>query len=261
MLHAEFRTVALASIDASSKSPQPSLRKPVPRTSLAGSVYQSLLEAVLAGELKNGEELNEVALAEQMGVSRTPVHEALRRLTADGLVEALPNGKSKVASFTHQSIVHLYDMRMILEGSAAEKAASQISTERVNALKREADQLKQSIDDGDWPSRAIHFDLHFHDVVAEASGNEFLWKDIVRHRRLVQGFCRFTGTRNNLRAAFDEHCRILQALENGNGAEARQAMEAHIGARMRALLSQLEQREAPITATAAAGSEGALKPF
>lgn len=242
MLHAEFKSVALASIEASSKPIQSHLRTPLKRISLAGSVYQSLLEAVLGGELRSGEELNEVALAEQFGVSRTPVHEALRRLTADGLVDALPNGKSKVATFNRQSIISLYEMRKILEGTAAEKASAKISRERLAKLKDEAKALEQSIEEEDWPARAISFDLHFHDILAEFSGNEFLWKDIVRHRRLVQGFCRFTGTKENLHAAFEEHCAIIEAMESGDGRRTRQAMEAHIEERLRTLLSLLDQR-------------------
>jgi DNA-binding GntR family transcriptional regulator len=242
MLHAEFTAVALASVSKSSSPSRSSIKKPLLKVSLAANVYQRLLEAILSGALPGGEELNEVILARQLEVSRTPVHEALRRLAADGLVEALPNGKSRVVTFTSENVVALYEMRKILEGTAVEWAATRLEPERLTRLRQEADTLAAAPLGEAWPEQAISFDLHFHDVIAEASGNEFLCKDILRHRRLVQGFCRLTGTRENLRTAFEEHIRILEALEARDGAAARQAMVGHIEARLRTLLSMLESQ-------------------
>lgn len=253
MLHAEFQTKALASFAASKDPTSPPVAKPVQKVSLASGVYQNLLESILMGALPPGTELNEVALAKHMQVSRTPVHEALRRLVADGLVEGLSNGKSRVVEFTVQSIRELYEMRKILEGAAAALAARLAPAERLAALRAEAAQLDTALVDAHWPARAISFDLHFHDVVAECSGNEFLRKDILRHRRLVQGFCRFTGTPENLRAAFEEHLRILKALEQRNPEGAREAMAAHIETRVQVLLRLLE------SAGASASSATSLK--
>lgn len=248
MLHAEFNTSALASFTAQQNPSSLPVTKPVQKVSLASGVYQSLLEAVLTGALPPRTELNEVALAKQMQVSRTPVHEALRRLAADGLVEALSSGKSRVVEFGAQSIRELYEMRKILEGAAAALAARLAPMERIAALRAEANQLDNAVVDANWPARAISFDLHFHDVVAESSCNEFLRKDILRHRRLVQGFCRITGTPENLRAAFEEHLRILEALEQRDPEAAREAMGAHIETRMQVLLRLLESTTGPASA-------------
>lgn len=245
MLHAEFKTSALASFAAQKDSSLIPAAKPVQKVSLASGVYQNLLEAILMGTLPAGTELNEVSLAKQMQVSRTPVHEALRRLAADGLVEALSNGKSRVVEFNAQSVRELYEMRKILEGAAVELAAKLAPANRLEALRAEANRLDTTSLEADWPARAISFDLHFHDIVAESSGNEFLRKDILRHRRLVQGFCRLTGTPQNLRAAFDEHLRILEALEQRNPEAAREAMASHIEARLQILLRLLEGTTVP----------------
>jgi len=237
MLHAEFTSAALASTPLK----QAPLNRPVVKASLVSGVYQQLLEAILSGALTPESELNEVALAGQLHVSRTPVHEALRRLTADGLVEPLPNGKSRVVTFTRERIVALYDMRKILEGAAAELAARLLLADRVTLLRQEANALNSAAVDSTWPAKAISFDLHFHDVIAESSGNEFLRKDILRHRRGVQGFCRFTGTPDNLRTAFEEHLQILEALERRDERAAQGTMVAHIEARVETLLRLLEQ--------------------
>lgn len=240
MLHAEFTTAALASVPASDHVPS-ALGKPVLKASLVSGVYQYLLEAILSGSLAAGSEVNEVTLAKRLQVSRTPVHEALRRLTSDGLIESLPSGKSRIVRFNRESVEALYEIRKILEGAATELAARHIAPDRLANLRREADQLAASPTDAQWPVRAISFDLHFHDVIAESSGNEFLRKDILRHRRLVQGFCRLTGSAENLRAAFEEHLRILDALEAHDGVAAREAMVAHIDARVKKLLPLISE--------------------
>src|SRR5579871_4312007 len=99
------------------------MKTPISRTSLAESVYQHILEAILSGRLASGTEMSEVALAAELGVSRTPVHEALRRLAADGLVDSLAHRQARVATFTRQDVVDIYEMRGVLETAAAERAA------------------------------------------------------------------------------------------------------------------------------------------
>jgi DNA-binding GntR family transcriptional regulator len=245
MLHADIKSALIDSLTTQNDPSTLSVAKPIQKVSLVSGVYQNLLEIILMGGVPPGTEFNEVALARQMQVSRTPVHEALRRLAADGLLEALPNGKSRVVEFNAQSVRELYEMRKILEGAAAALAARLVTTERMGALRAEANQLDTATVDAQWPGRAISFDLHFHDVVAESSGNEFLRKDILRHRRLVQGFCRITGTPENLRAAFDEHLRILEGLEQRNPEAARDAMISHIDARLQTLLKLLESKPDP----------------
>jgi DNA-binding GntR family transcriptional regulator len=89
--------------------------QPIAKISLADSVYQRILEAILSGALASGMELSEVALAAELGVSRTPVHEALLRLAADGLVEDLSSRQARVASFSRSDIVEIYEVRQILD--------------------------------------------------------------------------------------------------------------------------------------------------
>ena len=99
---------ALAKLDAS----------PLTKTSLAESVYETLAEAILTGTLAGGSELSEVAVAAKLGVSRTPVHEAFRRLIHDGLIKLLPNRVAQVAKFTPKDVAEVYEMRAILEPAA-----------------------------------------------------------------------------------------------------------------------------------------------
>ena len=89
---------------------------PIRRRKLVDDVYEGLVEAIVTGKLRSGEDLNELALARTMNVSRTPVHDAVLRMVADGLAEQRSNGRARVIRFTRGHIVSIYEMRMILEG-------------------------------------------------------------------------------------------------------------------------------------------------
>jgi len=215
-------------------------RGPISRTSLGRAVYENILDAILSGTLASGAELSEVALAGELAVSRTPVHEALRRLAADGLVTQLANRRARVATFTRDDIREIYDMRMVLEAAAAERAAKQIDANELAALREEADALVEAPASRMWPGRAIDFDLRFHDTLASAAGNERLRAEVVKYRHLVRAFCRISGSADNLRKALDEHRRVLTALEARDAAAARSAMTAHIRARLEGVLRELD---------------------
>lgn len=205
---------------------------PIARTSLADSVYETVLEGIVSGSLGAGIELNEVAIARQLDVSRTPVHEALRRLMSDGLVVMAGHRRLQVAALTRDEIGEIYTLRQLLEGAAAERAASRIENSVLAELRRAADVLDADHGRLDWSCRALEFDLTFHDAIAAACGNERLRRDIARYRLLVRGLCRMTGSERNLREALDEHRSILIALERRDPILARDAMAAHIAARL-----------------------------
>jgi len=212
--------------------------KPVlPRVSLAHSVYETLLEAIIGGQIKSGAELNSVALAQQLGVSRTPVQEAIRRLETDGLVVNPLGRTARVTEFTANDVREVYEMRMVLESAAASLAANNIAQADLATLRVGAEELARSFDDVAWGPRAIDYDIRFHQAIAEATGNARLRDDIGRYRRLVRGFCYMTGTEENLRAAFGEHLAILSALEIRDAEASRAAMGRHIECRLQAVLT------------------------
>jgi DNA-binding GntR family transcriptional regulator len=212
--------------------------KPVRQATLADSVYESILEAILVGRFPAGAELSEVALGAELGVSRTPVHEAIGRLTVDGLVEPMTNRQVRVISPGARGIREIYEMRRLLEPAAAERAAARLTSAQLDSLRDAARSLADNSDRDDWPTRAIDFDIQFHDLLAAASGHERLAAEITKYRRLVRALCRATGSRDNLRQAFREHLVILDALEARDGRAAAAAMAAHIDARLRTVLDE-----------------------
>ena len=217
---------------------------PLTRQTLADTVYETLLEAILSGKIASGAELNEVVLARELGVSRTPVHEAIAWLAADELIE-LSVHRARVKTMTAQEVTDLYDVRLLLESNAAKRAATRIDTASLQQLRSDAEELAKTKDAADWPARAITFDLHFHDVVAEASGNARLRSEIQRYRILVRAFCRITGAQvKNLLHSFQEHLAILTALEQRDPKAARDAMTVHIERRVKVVLAEIYHREA-----------------
>ena len=212
---------------------------PLVRQTLVDSVYETLLEAILSGKIASGTDLNEVSLARELGVSRTPVHEALAWLAADELIE-LSGSRARVRRMTAQEVADLYDVRQLLECAAVERAAARIEETVLQQLRTETQELARTKDDADWPARAIEFDIRFHDVVAEASGNARLRAEIKRYRLLVRAFCRITGGHvKNLQNSFQEHLTILSALEKRDAKAARKAMAAHIERRVKVVLAEV----------------------
>jgi len=206
----------------------PQLRKPTGITTLADSVYDSLLEAILAHDLPPGIELSVVALAKALGVSRTPVHEALRHLARDGLVIQQVNRTARVAVFTPDDIADIFEMRILLEGASAYRAVNRISADDLARLEATAQRLAREVGAMGWLDEWIAFDDDFHTTIAKASGSPRLAADIGRYRLLHRAFNRLATARADLSRALAEHQAILEALRQAQADLARERMQAHI---------------------------------
>ena len=217
------------------------LDTPIARMSLSDTVYEKLLEAIVSGRLPSGQELSEVEIARQVGVSRTPVHDAVVRLVTDGFLRQTTDRRLQVVQFAAEELVAIYHMRRLLEGEAARVAATRIEAAALLALRQRAEELLAAVDDPDWNEREIDYDLDFHAVIAQASGNPLLERDIGRYRLLIRSFCRMTGTRANLQAALNEHMQILDALERRDGRAASRAMQQHVEARLAGVQQAMQQ--------------------
>lgn len=215
------------------------LETPITRISLSDSVYEKLLEAIVSGKFPGGLEISEAEIARRLGVSRTPVHDAVVRLVTDGFLRQSADRKLQVVQFAADELIAVYHMRRLLEGEAARLAATRMDAAVLLALREQADELLTLPDSSDWNEREIEYDLEFHETIATASGNPLLERDVGRYRLLIRGFCRITGTTVNLRAALDEHITILDALERRDGRAAMEAMHAHIEARLLGVQAEL----------------------
>ncbi len=195
---------------------------------LSDAVYETMLDGIISGKLKPGTIVSEVAIARQLQVSRTPVHDALRQLAKDGLVRQRANHRAVIAEFTAADIHDLYQMRKLLEGEAARLAAKGMDRATLAHLRETADMLAQNRDRADWTELWADFDEEFHNAIAKASGSPRLWQDIARYHLLHRGFNKLGTTPEGLEHALEEHVRILDALEKRDAKEAQRAMVDHL---------------------------------
>ncbi len=200
----------------------------IERTRLSDTVYESLLEAVISGKLASGTIVSEVSLAKQLDVSRTPVHDALRQLSKDGLVEQRAGRRAVIATFSKEDVFDIFEMRKVLEAEACRRAASRIDRSTLAQLRAQGEELKKDRENPDWVNRWADFDAAFHDAIAKASGSARMWQDIVRYRLLHRGFNVLATTVESLQQALDEHFVILEALEKRDAEAASRAMAEHV---------------------------------
>ena len=197
-------------------------------TSRADDVYDAILLQIVRGELPGGSELNSTRLAEQLSVSRTPVVQALARLTADGIVQQHRHRRAVVRAAAQDWLVDVHQLRELLEPPAAALAAGQIEDEvlaDLEMLAREARPTKAYA----WTEAARHFDYSLHLVVAEYCGNLPMRSAIRRcwsYKRI--SYQAGNDTERGLRQGYREHLEILKPLAEGDAPGARAAVTRHL---------------------------------
>ena len=195
--------------------------------SLADRVFERLERAILTGEYKRGEVLTELALTESLGVSRTPIREALLRLEDENLVEASGRGVV-VLGITDEDILDIYAIRERIEGLAASLAAKRRTKEKLARLSETVVLQEYYVNRAD----ADHIksqDSEFHEMVYRLSGSRTLYDTLLLLHRKVQKYRR-SSVQNNSRAEASllEHKRIYEAIANGDAEAAERAMCEHV---------------------------------
>lgn len=199
--------------------------------------YQRLIDAIAAGRLPPGTRLREVELSESLGLSRTPIREALRLLESDGIVRHQPRQGAVVRQLDHAEVMELYEMRTVLEGTAARLAARMASDVEQRALRALNDDFAVAGD----PAMAAGINRKFHHTLFGAARNRFLTRALegLEKTLLILGPTTML-LETRIREAAAEHAAILCALEARDGHEAEMLMRAHIES---AQLSRLRLRD------------------
>ncbi|MDN5352163.1 MAG: hypothetical protein PWQ12_1083 [Clostridiales bacterium] len=191
-------------------------------------VFEYLRNAILGGELKPGERLMEVTIADQLGVSRTPVREAIRKLEKENFVIMIPRKGAYVADLTKKDILEVLEIRKELEGFAAYLASERMTIEEKEALAKTMEQFNASMATMDKKSM-IDNDNAFHSLIFKATKNQRLINiiydlhDQFQRFRLVY-FSEFTNY-NEIQAS---HGRIYDAIIKGDALVAKAEAENHI---------------------------------
>ena len=217
------------------------------RRVLTDDVYDALMEALLDQELAPGSRINADQLRDRYGVSITPLREALARLESDGLVVKVPHRGYLVSPVLDtRGFEALYEMRLIVEPEAANRAALRATPAHVRELANTAARMHTAHTGGRYRefSEFARADAHFHQTIALASENEYIVETIDRLRSHLH-LSRLYTSRGVLDApeALEEHDAIVAAIEQGAADEARALMESHLRRSQQSLRSFLEAKE------------------
>ena len=191
-------------------------------------VFNTLRQEILRGELKPGERLMEIQLANKLGVSRTPIREALRKLELEGLVNMVPRKGAEVADITEKSLRDVLEVRKALEELSVQLACEKITEEEIEELKRVAERFKDTLDDQDV-TKIAEADVAFHDVIYTATDNQKL---ILLLNNLREQMYRYRVEYLKKEEAYPqliaEHEELIDNISKRNKEEATRIMCEHI---------------------------------
>ena len=209
---------------------------------LPRSIAEQLKQLIYAGEFKAGDRLNEAALAVRMGTSRGPIREAIRILTGTGLVTPVVNRGVFVRQVSIREMLEIYDLRALVFGFAAQRAAENITDEHGRQFESLLERMEQAAQSGDSNS---YYDLNiqFHALILQLANSaraHQLYDSYVKELHLYrrQNF----NTPGNMRRSNLEHRRIYEAIAKGNPAKAKAAAEEHINAGRQRLLASADEK-------------------
>jgi len=191
-------------------------------------VYEELRNLILTGKIKPGTRMMEIELAEDMGVSRTPIREAIRKLEKEGLVVIEPRKGAYASEVSVKDMVDILEVRANLEGLAAYLAAERMTETEKKALEETSENFNNAVIEGNM-AEMISYDTKFHHMIVESSKNNHLIHMVEQLQELVLRF-RYIYYKDFKRAEemLPEHKQICGEILSGNGANARYAAFNHI---------------------------------
>ena len=202
-------------------------------------VFNTLRQAILKGELKPGERLMEIALAQKLGVSRTPIREAMRKLELEGLVVMIPRRGAQVANITEKDLNDVLEVRIALENMATEKACTRITEEEMGKLWLAAKEFERMISDGNLV-RLAESDVAFHEIIYRASDNKRLNQVLNNLReqmyRYRVEYLKEEETRNLL---VKEHEELTRAIRARDVAKAQEISFQHLENQRKAIIKSI----------------------
>jgi DNA-binding GntR family transcriptional regulator len=203
--------------------------------SQGGIAFAKLMSAIEAGEFQPGDRLREVEVAERLDLSRTPIREALRRLEAENIIEHRPRIGAVIRTLSRTEVVELYEMRLVLERTAAQMAAKHAMRAEVDALVMINEKIAQA---SDTPSKAAAINQQFHRAIYLAARNRFLLESArgLNNALLLLGPTTLADA-GRIKTVVAQHTHIIDAISAGDAEDAGAAAEAHLQTSLRHRLS------------------------
>lgn len=205
--------------------------------------YTRIKDAIRNSQLKPGEPLTETRLSKLLGISRTPVREALQQLVQEGLAESVPGHAVTVANRTIQDLFDVLHIRSLLEPEQARLVAEAITDEQLEALETVTERLVRTAQRHDLLNWAVE-DAAYHEILKEACPNRLLSETVIQLKTRVHHMANIDTHTDpaRLKACTEEHRAVVEALKTRDGNLAREAMEAHIDALTNSLLRRISYR-------------------
>ena len=206
-------------------------------------VFKTLRQAILKGELEPGERLMEIQLAERLGVSRTPIREAIRKLELEGLVLMIPRKGAEVARISENNLRDVLEVRRTLEELAVDLACQRMTEDELEELKKTQELFAQAIREGD-AMRIAQTDERYHEIIYGSTKNEKLVQILNNLREQMYRYrLEYIKDANKRHVLLVEHEQILKALSLRHVQEAKLAIREHIDNQEITVLKNLKEQE------------------
>ena len=206
-------------------------------------VFNTLRRAILRGELKPGERLMEIQLANKLGVSRTPIREAIRKLELEGLVLMIPRKGAEVAEITEKNLRDVLEVRCALEELAVQLACDRIDKEKIKELHAASARFKDILESDDITEIA-EADEAFHDVIFTATGNTRLIQLLNNLREQMYRYrIEYLKKKEYYPQLLEEHATIMRAIEEHDKEKATEITGQHINNQVDTVVGTLRHRE------------------
>lgn len=208
-------------------------------------VFLTLRKSILKGELQPGERLMEIQLANKLGVSRTPIREAIRMLEHEGLVVMKPRRGAQVAKITVQELDDVLEVRKSLEMLAIEKACERMTEEDMQAMRDAAKEFEYVVEDKENDVTALaEADVEFHDTIYRGTGNRRLIQILGNLREQMYRFrIEYLKDQDIRESLIEEHKEIMKAVENRDIPNAVRMIEEHIDKQQKVIKASIESME------------------
>ncbi|MBQ9745992.1 MAG: GntR family transcriptional regulator [Clostridia bacterium] len=211
--------------------------------SLEEKVYLSLEEQIISQKLRPGQSVTEMKLSRELGVSRTPVREALQRLDREGLIKLIPNKGAVVLGISEQDLIDIYKIRMRLEGLAARIAAEKTDTELCRLLGDNVDLTGFYMAKGDI-EKVKNLDSEFHDIIYRSCESRMLGKTLSELHRYIASYRKLSlAVDGRIEKSLAEHSEIYNAILKGDAAAADALMSRHVERALENLLEIIQNKE------------------
>lgn len=206
-------------------------------------VFNTLRQAILRGELQPGERLLEIHLANKLGVSRTPIREAIRKLELEGLVLMIPRKGAEVAEITEKSLRDVLEVRRALEELAVRLACQKIQPEEIQELKDASREFEDALQTKDVTVYA-EADVKFHDIIYRVTDNQRLIQLLYNFREQMYRYrVEYLKREDSHETLLSEHKIIIEMIEKGDEENAVKAVCAHINNQVEAVSDTIRTKK------------------